>query len=225
MTHASSQRDPERIDVEFLTSAPNLKLCPIDDEREIAVAGRSNAGKSSVLNRLTGNRHTAKVSKTPGRTQLLNFFSVRTGGRLVDLPGYGYAKADRTAQARWQSAVNEYLEGRPNLAGLVIVMDIRHPLQALDLELIRWATTAELPLLILLNKADKLSFGAQQQTLQRVRAALQGKGRATTLVTTFSALRGLNVNEVIGILTAWLSSPDGAAVTGVEPPALDSSSA
>lgn len=210
MTHASSQRDPERIDVEFLTSAPNLKLCPIDDEREIAVAGRSNAGKSSVLNRLTGNRHTAKVSKTPGRTQLLNFFSVRTGGRLVDLPGYGYAKADRTAQARWQSAVNEYLEGRANLAGLVIVMDIRHPLQPLDLELIRWAKKAELPLLVLLNKADKLSFGAQLQTLQRVRAALHvpSKERATTLVTTFSALRGLNVNEVIGILTRWLAGPD-----------------
>jgi GTP-binding protein len=209
-------RDAERIEVTFLTSAPELKLCPIDQAREIAFAGRSNAGKSSVLNRLTGSRQTARVSKTPGRTQLMNFFTVRGGGRLVDLPGYGYAKADRTAQQRWQSAVNRYLEGRGNLAGLVLVMDIRHPLQPLDVELIRWAALAELPLLILLNKADKLKYGAQQQTLQRVRAVVRaqpGKG-ATATVVNFSALRGLNVDAVIAILRAWLAgpAPDAAAV-------------
>lgn len=209
MTQSPNHRDQDRIDVQFLTSSPNLKLCPPDAEREVAFAGRSNSGKSSVLNRLTGNRHTAKVSKTPGRTQLLNFFSVRGGGRLVDLPGYGYAKADRTAQARWQSAVNEYLEGRPNLAGLVIVMDIRHPMQPLDEQLIRWASVAEMPLLILLNKADKQSFSAQQQTLQRVTADLRAKvaDAGATTVVTFSALRGLNVDAVIAILTAWLAGP------------------
>jgi GTP-binding protein len=220
MTQPPRQRDPERIEVEFLTSAPHLRLCPDDEEREIAFAGRSNAGKSSVLNRLTGNRHTAKVSKTPGRTQLLNFFSVRGGGRLVDLPGYGYAKADRTAQARWQAAVNEYLEGRRNLAGLVIVMDIRHPLQPLDQELIRWAARVGLPLLVLLNKADKLSFSAQQQTLQQVRTTLRGQRIDTAGVTimTFSALRGLNVNPVIATLTGWLADqPDSADVTGSLP--------
>jgi GTP-binding protein len=139
----------------------------------------------------------------------MNFFDVRGGGRLVDLPGYGYAKADRTAQHRWQSAVNRYLEGRSNLVGLVLVMDIRHPLQRLDMQLIRWTALAEMPLLVLLNKADKLKYGAQQQTLQRVRAALRalpGGGSATTIVT-FSALRGLNVDAVIGILRAWLAGP------------------
>jgi GTP-binding protein len=212
MTQPPNRRDPDRIEAEFLTSAPSLRHCPPADEPEVAFAGRSNAGKSSVLNRLTGNRQTAKVSKTPGRTQLLNFFSVRGGGRIVDLPGYGYAKADRTAQARWQAAVNEYLEGRANLAGLVIVMDIRHPLQPLDLDLVRWATTIRMPLVILLNKADKLSFSAQQQTLQRVRAAVRGQGQdaAAATVLTFSALRGLNVDQLIAILSVWLSGPPAA---------------
>jgi len=207
MTLPPRRKDPERIEVQFLTSAPSLRLCPEDAEPEIAFAGRSNAGKSSVLNRLTGSRQTAKVSKTPGRTQLLNLFSVRGGGRLVDLPGYGYAKADRSAQARWQSAVNEYLEGRTNLVGLVIVMDIRHPLQTLDQQLVRWAAAAGLPLLLLLNKADKLSYGAQQQTLQRVRATLRSQGLAegAATVVTFSALRGLNVDPVIQTLRGWLA--------------------
>jgi GTP-binding protein len=220
MTQPPRRRDSGRIDVQFLTSAPHLRLCPDDAEREVAFAGRSNAGKSSVLNRLTGNRHTAKVSKTPGRTQLLNFFSVRGGGRLVDLPGYGYAKADRAAQARWQSAVNEYLEGRRNLVGLVLVMDIRHPLQPLDQDLIRWATAAELPVLVLLNKADKLSFGAQQQTLQQVRAALAARGIAAAgaTVVAFSALRGLNVDAVIATLTGWLANPQATDATADQLP-------
>jgi GTP-binding protein len=201
-----------------MTSAPNLKLCPPADEREIAFAGRSNAGKSSVLNRLTGSRQTAKVSKTPGRTQLLNFFGVRGGGRVVDLPGYGYAKADRAAQARWQAAVNEYLTGRPNLVGLVLVMDIRHPLQPLDLDLIDWGASTGMPLLILLNKADKLKFGAQQKVLQQVQAALRAKGIGAPAATviTFSALRGLNVNTVVRLLGQWLAGE------GADPePALD----
>jgi GTP-binding protein len=205
MPRAPITRETERIEASFLLSAPGLAHAPPEDEPEIAFAGRSNSGKSSVLNRLTGNRHTAKVSRTPGRTQLLNFFAVRGGGRIVDLPGYGYAKAERSAQARWQAAVNEYLESRPNLRGLVIVMDIRHPLQPLDTDLLRWATTVHMPTLILLNKADKLAFGAQQQALQRVRNALHAAGAdpATTSVFTFSALRGQNVDAVIALLTGW----------------------
>lgn len=219
MTQTAPPRKAERIEVQFLMSAPSLSHCPSDSEREIAFAGRSNAGKSSVLNRLTGNRNTAKVSKTPGRTQLLNLFAVRGGGRVVDLPGYGYAKADRTAQARWQAAVNQYLEGRGNLVGVVVVMDIRHPLQALDADLIRWASVAGLNLLILLNKADKLSFSAQQQTRKRVigelRPLLVDPGAATVL--TFSALRGLHVIEVIELLTGWLESPPDAGDSAEEP--------
>jgi GTP-binding protein len=208
MTRALTTRDSERIDATFLLSAPGLAHAPPEDEPEIAFAGRSNSGKSSVLNRLTGNRNTAKVSRTPGRTQLLNFFAVRGGGRIVDLPGYGYAKAERSAQARWQTAVNEYLECRPNLCGLVIVMDIRHPLQPLDEDLLRWATTAHLPTLVLLNKADKLAFGAQQQTLQRVRNTLRAAGvdADATRVITFSALRGQNVDAVIELITGWLKA-------------------
>jgi len=99
--------DPQRLEVSFLTSSPSLRNCPPPQGPEVAFAGRSNAGKSSVLNRLTGSRQTAKVSKTPGRTRLLNFFAVRAGGRLVDLPGYGYAKAQKSAQAAWQESVNE----------------------------------------------------------------------------------------------------------------------
>lgn len=218
MVNTPEQRDQARIDVEFLTSAPDLARCPVDGVREIAFAGRSNAGKSSVLNRLTGNRHTAKVSKTPGRTQLLNLFTVRTGGRLVDLPGYGYAKADRAAQQRWQGAVNRYLEGRANLVGLVLVMDIRHPLQPLDVDLVRWSRAAGLDLLILLNKADKLSYGAQQQTLHKVSAALRTLrvGLDAAQVVTFSALRGTNVDTVVGILRSWLAAPD-LEVPSLEP--------
>lgn len=176
----------------FVTSAPDRHAAPPEDKREIAFAGRSNAGKSSVLNRLTGDRRTAKVSRTPGRTQLLNFFDVihqrEPIGRLVDLPGYGFAKANRTAQATWQAAVNDYLSHRDCLEGLVLVMDIRHPLQPFDLELIEWAGASELPLRVLLNKADKLKRGAQQKTLQDVRKKVSKYSLIS--VQTFSALKG-----------------------------------
>ena len=146
-----------------------LRRCPPADIAEVAFAGRSNAGKSSVLNQLSGNRRTAKVSKTPGRTQLLNFFDVRQGGRLVDLPGYGYAKATVNAQQQWQKAVNHYLSYRDSLVGLVLVMDIRHPNQPFDKDMLNWAKESELPIHILLNKADKLGRNAQQQALSQMR--------------------------------------------------------
>src|SRR5690606_32067439 len=177
MSDPSHHGEP-RMEAVFVTSAADLRGCPPRDRPEVAVAGRSNAGKSSVLNRLTGNRHTARVSKTPGRTQLLNFFDVQRiagtpcRGRLVDLPGYGYAKAGREAQRRWQALVNRFLSERDNLVAVVLVMDIRHPLEPFDRELIDWAAASELPLLALLNKADKLGHGAQQQALARVRRYL-----------------------------------------------------
>lgn len=204
-----AQPDPDavRLHLSFLTSAPDLASCPADEVPEVAIAGRSNAGKSSVLNRLSGNRQTAKVSKTPGRTQLLNFFDVREadGGRLVDLPGYGYAKAGRAAQSRWQAAVNEYLSLRENLAGMVLVMDIRHPLQDYDSEVIQWAIASGLPLLILLNKADKLKYGAQQRVLQMVRARL--RDAPLIEVITFSAATGLNLTELQAYLLGVLNGP------------------
>jgi len=129
---------PPRLATEFLASAPDLRHCPPGHEPEVALAGRSNAGKSSVLNRLTGNRRTARVSKTPGRTRLINLFQVSGGGRLVDLPGYGYANAARAEQERWQRAVNEFLSFREQLVGVILVSDIRHPGTSFDTELIDW---------------------------------------------------------------------------------------
>ncbi len=197
---------PERLSVTFIKSAPDRRTAPADDLPEIAFAGRSNAGKSSVLNRLTGNRRTAKVSRTPGRTQLLNFFAVHdqsaVTGRLVDLPGYGFAKASRSAQADWQAAVNDYLSQRDCLRALILVMDIRHPLQAYDLELIEWAAASALPLRILLNKADKLGRGAQQKTLQSVRKHVSK--HSLIGVQTFSALKGEGQPELLAALWQWL---------------------
>ena len=168
----------------------------------MALAGRSNAGKSSCLNRLAGHRQLARVSKTPGRTQLLNFFDVAGGGRLVDLPGYGYAKAGRAAQQRWQQDVNRYLNERDALSGLLLVMDIRHPFSEFDRELIDWASESELPIHLLLNKADKLKSGARQNALQGAKKRLGTAPNAGAYATTqcYSAQTGLGQNEAL----AWL---------------------
>ena len=194
MSHAA------RLPSEFMASAPDLARCPPGDEPEVALAGRSNAGKSSVLNRLTGNRRTAKVSKTPGRTRLINFFEVAGGGRLVDLPGYGYASASRSEQARWQRSVNEFLSFRDQLAGVVLVSDIRHPGTPFDEELIEWAAASEMPLRVLLNKADKLRSGARRQALTRYRQALSPH----MTVQLFSAANGIGVEELLAQLRLWL---------------------
>jgi GTP-binding protein len=202
---AKSTAEGPRLYVTFLKSAPTLDDCPPADQPEIAFAGRSNSGKSSVLNRLTGSRLTAKVSKTPGRTQVLNVFDVREGGRLVDLPGYGYAKASKSAQAAWQRNVNEYLSERDSLVGVVLVMDIRHPLTEYDLELGSWADQSELPLLILLNKADKLKQGQRQKILSTVQKTL--KDQALTRVQLFSAQSGLGSAELVAQITDLLQQP------------------
>lgn len=200
--------DQQRLSLRFLTSAPSRRQAPPPDQPEIAVAGRSNAGKSSVLNRLSGNRRTAKVSRTPGRTQLLNFFEIidhgAVRGRLVDLPGYGYAKATRDAQNTWQRAVNDYLDRREALIGVILVMDIRHPLQPFDRDLLSWAAAAELPLLVLLNKADKLKQQAQMKTLRDVSGALSTYGAVELDALCFSALRGQGQPELLARLKSWL---------------------
>ena len=195
--------DADRIHAEFLLSAPSLKHCPPGDRPEVAFAGRSNAGKS-VLNRITGNRRMAKVSKTPGRTQLLNFFDVQTGGRLVDLPGYGYAKATRSAQSQWQKAVNDYLSRRDPLAGVVLVTDIRHPGQNFDEDIIDWAKASELPVRVLLNKADKLSRNKQMQALASFKKKY--KQHQTLSAQIFSALNGDGTDELIRFLHSLLDA-------------------
>ncbi|MEC7251262.1 MAG: ribosome biogenesis GTP-binding protein YihA/YsxC [Pseudomonadota bacterium] len=196
---------PERLEATFLTSAPDLRRCPPADAPEVAFAGRSNAGKSSVLNQLSGNRRTAKVSKTPGRTQLLNFFDVRQGGRLVDLPGYGYAKATVNAQQQWQKAVNHYLSYRDSLVGLVLVMDIRHPNQPFDEDMLNWAKESELPIHILLNKADKLGRNAQQQALSHMRRLYTD--HPTASMQCFSATKGTGKAQLLALLLEWLAAP------------------
>lgn len=201
-------KQPERLDATFLTSAPALRQAPPPDQPEVCFAGRSNAGKSSVLNQLTGSRHTAKVSKTPGRTQLLNFFDVRTGGRLVDLPGYGYAKAAKSAQKTWQAAVNDYLTRREALVGLILVMDIRHPSQTFDNDIITWCSESGLLVHVLLNKADKLSFSNQKKALM----AFQQRYQSNNLVSAqcFSATKGIGREKLLELLLLWLAAEEAA---------------
>ncbi len=191
-----------RIQAEFLTSAPRLKDCPPPDQPEIAFAGRSNAGKSSVLNQLTGTKSLARTSKTPGRTQLINFFSTDAGGRLVDLPGYGYAKAAKQLKAQWQAHLEDYLARRTALVGLILVMDIRHPLQPFDQQIVEWSRVSGLRLHILLNKADKLKHGARMNALHAVQRALANQPQCS--VQLFSATSGLGRDDAMDLIRAWL---------------------
>lgn len=184
---------PRALASEFLTSADRLETCPRDDVPEVAFAGRSNAGKSSTLNRLTGRRQLARVSKTPGRTQLINLFTVNEGGRLVDLPGYGYARAAKSRQQAWGRAVDEYLNRRSNLVCVVLVMDARHPLKPFDGQMIDWCAGRSMPLLVLLNKADKLKRGERVRVLRSVEAGMPTNAEALL----FSAVTGLGADEAI----------------------------
>ena len=188
----------------FLLSADRLQRCPADEVPEVAFVGRSNAGKSSTLNRLAGQGRLARVSKTPGRTQLINFFAVRGGGRLVDLPGYGYARAPKARREAWGRAIDDYLNRRDNLAGLVLVMDVRRPLQAFDRTMIAWCERRGLPLLALLNKADKLGRGAQAKALRAAGAELPPS--ATTLL--FSATTGLGAAAAAAVVRQQLQAGD-----------------
>lgn len=188
---------------EFLTSADRLRSCPRDDVREVAFAGRSNSGKSSTLNRLTGRRQLARVSKTPGRTQLINFFSVNQGGRLVDLPGYGYARAAKSRQQAWGHAVDEYLNRRTNLVCVVLVMDVRHPLKPFDRDMIDWCAGRSMPLLVLLNKADKLKRGERGRALRSVQSEMSPDAQALL----FSAVTGLGADEAIAVVRERLGIP------------------
>ena len=203
----SPESPVERIEAEFIASAADLTQCPRDELPEVAVAGRSNAGKSSVLNRITGNRRLARTSKTPGRTQLLNFFMTRPGGRLVDLPGYGFAKASRAKRQTWQQHVEDYLSRRDNLIGMLLVMDIRHPFQPFDEQLIEWAHQSELALHILLNKADKLKHGARVQALRSAEQRLGSSPAAAATVQLFSATDGTGKAQTIEWLTQRLTFP------------------
>jgi GTP-binding protein len=154
---------------EFLLSCAELAQLPRDDLPEIAFAGRSNAGKSSALNALCNHKQLARVSKTPGRTQLINLFGLPQGGRFADLPGYGYAKVPIPMRDNWGRLIGSYVEIRNNLRGIVLIMDIRHPMTDFDDQMLAWAQAARRPCHILLTKADKLGFGAAKTQLLSVR--------------------------------------------------------
>lgn len=182
----------------FSVSAASLAQCPRDDVVEVAFAGRSNAGKSSALNRLLGSKRLARVSKTPGRTRLLNLFTTSIGIRVVDLPGYGFARASRQEQVAWNAAVNTYLEKRENLHGLVLVVDARHAPKEFDLQMLEWGHERAIPVHVLLNKADKLKRSAQHTALRKFVAATEPY--ADVSVQLFSATHGLGSDEA----SKWL---------------------
>lgn len=191
----------------FVTSAADIRQLPDDSGVEIAFAGRSNAGKSSALNTLTRQRNLARTSKTPGRTQLINVFEVLPGKRLIDLPGYGYAKVPIAVKEKWQRALSEYLQKRESLRGLVLLMDIRHPFRDVDQELLHWATDCEIPVLVLLTKADKLKPGPRKSTLLKAREAVLVFGGDVT-VEMFSSLNKLGLPQVETKLSEWLVQND-----------------
>lgn len=190
----------------FLISAPDIahldQYLPGDVGVEIAFAGRSNAGKSSALNALTEQKSLARTSKTPGRTQLINVFELDSQRRLVDLPGYGFAQVPLAMKNKWQQALGEYLQKRACLSGVVVLMDIRHPLKDLDMQMIEWAVASEIPVLALLTKSDKLAQSAKMKTVNEVRKALTDFGDWVQ-VEPFSSLKGTGKPKVLSILNEW----------------------
>lgn len=192
----------------FLISAARFDQCPPATGREVAFAGRSNAGKSSALNTLTGSSKLARTSKTPGRTQLINFFDINGEHKLVDLPGYGYAKVPEAMKLEWQKHLGAYLEQRENLAGVVLLVDIRHPLKEFDEHMIDWAIAANMPLHILLTKVDKLNFGAAKGAMIKLRDRLRSKDKKGVVsIQMFSSLNKTGVDELSSKLDSWYLQP------------------
>jgi GTP-binding protein len=184
----------------FLKSAAAPADCPADEGLEVAIVGRSNSGKSSAINRIAGRKKLARVSKTPGRTRLLNFFELAPGRRLVDLPGYGFAAVPEAVRADWRGLLEGYFATRRSLRGLVVTVDARRGLMDLDELMLAWAARLGVPVLLLLTKVDKLSRGAGLAARRRV-AIQAGQGVGVEL---FSALEGTGVEAARAQLAAWL---------------------
>jgi GTP-binding protein len=189
----------------YLKSATKLSQMPADSGSEIAFIGRSNAGKSSSINTITSIKGLARTSQTPGRTQMINIFEIAEGARLIDLPGYGYAKVPKIVRERWEKSIDQYLQERKCLRGLVLIMDIRHPLKEIDMQLIDWATTCDLPVHILLSKSDKLSKNEQRKAVAYVESHLSGLQDLIS-IQLFSSLKKDGVTEARAQITAWLTS-------------------
>lgn len=187
----------------FVISVASLSQLPADSGGEVVFAGRSNAGKSSAINTLTNIRGLAHTSKTPGRTQLINFFDLDEDRRLVDLPGYGYAKVPDKVKRQWQNLLESYLQKRECLVGMVLVMDVRHPLTEFDQQMLSWAESVALPVHILLTKSDKLKRGPASSTCLQVRKTVE-MYEIPVSVQLFSSLKRLGVDQVHLCLDQWL---------------------
>jgi GTP-binding protein len=194
---------PTFADTQFIASAHEEHELPPDVGREIAFAGRSNAGKSSAINAITHRKRLAFVSKTPGRTQTINFFSCGDNKRLVDLPGYGYAAVAQRERAHWGRLVSTYLQTRNSLSGLILIADARHPVSVLDEQLLGWYIPSGRPVLVLLTKSDKLTRQAASETLRRTEAMLLAR-YPVAAAQLFSAVSGVGLRAVQAVLHAWL---------------------
>lgn len=189
--------------IQYLKSATTLNELPADSGFECAFIGRSNCGKSSAINTITGIKGLARTSQTPGRTQMINLFNMADDCRLVDLPGYGYAKVPKVIKQRWEATVDAYLQTRECLKGLILIMDVRHPLKEIDQQVIAWATQSDVPLHILLSKSDKLNKNERKQSLMQVENALEPL-HSNISVQLFSALKKEGVTEARQILNTWV---------------------
>ena len=187
----------------FYTSASSAKSLPPDEGHEIAFAGRSNAGKSSAINLLCQQKGLARTSKTPGRTQLINFFTVAANNKLADLPGYGYAKASQSKQRQWLELLEYYFTHRQALKGTIIVMDIRHPLRGSDQKMIDWCVHYQCPVHILLNKSDKLSRNQAHKQLVETKKRLPKQDQICIDIQLFSAMSGDGMDEAVIAIQKW----------------------
>lgn len=187
----------------FLTSAAQLSQLPPDKGSEVAFIGRSNSGKSTAINAITGIKGLARASKTPGRTQLLNFFQITEEQRLVDLPGYGYARVNDQRKEDWEAVISDYLQTRHSLKGLIITMDCRHPLKERDEFMLAWAANYQIPVYILLTKADKLT---RQQSLKVLKETQQRliMLNNSSIIQLFSATKGTGLETAQRTILNWL---------------------
>ncbi len=192
----------------FYTSAHHYRELPKPNGMEIAFAGRSNAGKSSALNTLANHNRLAFVSKQPGRTQLINLFSLDESRYLVDLPGYGYAKVPEETRKHWQKVLSRYLTERESLFGLVLVMDSRHPLTKLDCQMLDWFAPTGKPIHVLLTKSDKLSKYHANKTLEEVNETIETNWGEYITVQLFSSLKKQGIEEAEAVLGDWLYGED-----------------
>ncbi len=190
---------------QFLTSVPNFSLLPADSGSEVVFVGRSNSGKSSTINSLCSRKNLARTSRTPGRTQQFNFFNLVADRRLVDVPGFGYAKVSRAIRTRWEKEMSTYLQYRKSLRGLVLIMDIRHPMREVEQSILTWSTEAQLPTVVLLNKSDKTKRNYNIATLSKVKDYFReiDKNYESNIII-FSAKFGNGLDDLASLLIRWL---------------------